>query len=83
LLFAGFWTRWTGIRRPKGAPFEGERQLFGFPTTTANAIVAPIRAKATPMILKTPDEVDVWLSAETKDAVELQRPLPDGALKLS
>jgi putative SOS response-associated peptidase YedK len=57
--------------------------LFGFLTTTANAIVAPIRPKATPVILKTPDEVDVWLSAETMDALELQRPLPDGALKLS
>ena len=56
--------------------------MFGFLTTTANAIVAPIRPKATPVILKTPDEVDVWLSAETKDALELQRPLPDGALKI-
>ncbi len=56
--------------------------MFGFLTTAANAIVALIRPKATPVILKTPDEVDVWLSAETKDALELQRPLPDGALKI-
>jgi len=28
------------------------------------------------------DEVDVCLSAETKDALELQRPLPDHALKI-
>jgi len=56
--------------------------LFGFLTTTANAIVAPIRPEATTVILKTPDEVDVWLSAETKDALELQRPLPDDALKI-
>jgi len=34
---------------------------FGFLTTTANAIAAPIRPKATPVILKTPDEVDVRL----------------------
>jgi hypothetical protein len=33
-------------------------------------------------ILKTPDEVEVWLSAETKDALELQKPLPDGAPKI-
>jgi putative SOS response-associated peptidase YedK len=83
LLFAGLWIRWTGVHGPKSAPFEGELQLFGFLTTTANAIVAPIRPKATPVILKTPDEVDVWLSAETKDALELQRPLPGGALKSS
>ena len=57
--------------------------MFGFLTTAANAIVALIRPKATPVILKTPDEVDVWLSAETKDALELQGPLPDGALKIA
>ena len=56
--------------------------MFGFLTTTANVIGAPIRPKATPVILKTPDEVDVWLSAETKDALELQKPLPDGAPKI-
>jgi putative SOS response-associated peptidase YedK len=56
--------------------------LFGFLTTAANAIVAPIRPQATPVILKTPDEVDVWLSAETMDALELRRPLPDGAFKI-
>jgi len=42
----------------------------------------PSVPKATPVILKTPEEVDVWLSAETKDALELQRPLPDDALKI-
>jgi len=56
--------------------------LFRFLTTAANAIVAPFRPKATPAILKTPDEVDVCLSAETKDDLELQRPLPDRALKI-
>ena len=56
--------------------------MFGFLTTTANAIGAPIRPKATPVIPKTPDEVDVWLSAETRGALELQKPLPDGAPKI-
>ena len=56
--------------------------MFGFLATTANVIGAPIRPKATPVILKTPDEVDVWLSAETKDALELQKPSPDGAPKI-
>ncbi len=56
--------------------------MFGFLTTAAKAIVAPFRPKATTVILKTPDEVDVCLSAETKDALEVQRPLPDRALKI-
>jgi hypothetical protein len=28
--FAGLWTRWRGMRGPKGAPVGGEHQLFGF-----------------------------------------------------
>jgi putative SOS response-associated peptidase YedK len=44
--FAGLWTRWRRVRGPKSAPVEGEHELFGFLTTEANAIVAPIRSKA-------------------------------------
>jgi hypothetical protein len=35
-----------------------------------------------PVILTTPAEVDRWLEAETPDALALQRPLPDGALRI-
>ncbi len=68
--------------RPKSAPVDGEHELFGFLTTEANAIVAPIPPKAMPVILTTPAEVDRWPSAETPDALELQRPLPDGSLRI-
>ena len=51
--FAGLWTRWHGVRGPKSAPVEGEHELFGFLTTEANAIVAPIHPKAMPVILTT------------------------------
>jgi putative SOS response-associated peptidase YedK len=44
--FAGLWTRWRGVRGPKSAAVEGEHELFGFLTTDANAIVAPIHPKA-------------------------------------
>ena len=39
-MFAGLWTRWTSVRKIK----EGEttNDLFGFLTTAANAIVAPV-----------------------------------------
>ena len=53
------------MRGPKSAPVEGDHELFGFLTTEANAIVAPVHAKAMPVILTTPDEVDTWLEAET------------------
>jgi putative SOS response-associated peptidase YedK len=44
--FAGLWTAWRGIREPKSAPVDGQHELFGFLTTEANAVVAPIHPKA-------------------------------------
>jgi putative SOS response-associated peptidase YedK len=55
---------------------------FGFLTTDANAIVAPIHPKAMPVILTTPAEVDAWLGAEAAAAIALQRPLLDDALRI-
>lgn len=77
-FFAGIWTHWTGIRKIK----EGEVScdVFGFLTTEANAVVKPIHAKAMPVILRTRDEVDVWMSAPAAEALQLQRPLPDDQL---
>jgi putative SOS response-associated peptidase YedK len=80
--FAGLWTRWHGVRGPKSAPVDGGHELFGFLTTEANAIVAPIHPKAMPVILTTPEEADLWLEGETMDALKLQRPLPDYALRI-
>jgi putative SOS response-associated peptidase YedK len=63
-------------------PVDGEHELFGFLTTEANAIVAPVHRKAMPVILTTPAEVDQWLQADATDALTLQRPLPDDALRI-
>jgi putative SOS response-associated peptidase YedK len=35
-----------------------------------------------PVILTRPEEVDLWLAADAPKALELQRPLPDDALKI-
>jgi len=79
-FFAGVWTRWTSVRKVK----EGEttNDLFAFLTTEPNAVVAPIHPKAMPVILTPRAEVDRWLTAPVKDALALQRPLPDGALRI-
>ena len=80
--FAGLWTRWRGMRGPKSALVDGEHELFGFLTTEANAIVAPVHPKAMPVVLTTNEEFDLWLEGETVEALKLQRPLPDGLLTI-
>jgi putative SOS response-associated peptidase YedK len=68
--------------RNKSAPVDAQHELFGFLTTEANAVVAPIHPKAMPVILTTPAEIDLWLLADAPTALELQRPLPDDALRI-
>jgi putative SOS response-associated peptidase YedK len=35
-----------------------------------------------PVILTTPEEVETWMTAPPDDALKLQRPLPDRALRI-
>jgi putative SOS response-associated peptidase YedK len=44
--------------------------------------VKAIHPKAMPVILTTPEEIDIWLEAPTKEALALQRPLSDGSLQI-
>lgn len=78
--FAGVWRPWTGTRGTKAAPIEGDHLLFSFLTTEANAVVRPVHAKAMPVILTDPDEMDLWLTAPADDALTVQRPLADDRL---
>jgi putative SOS response-associated peptidase YedK len=79
-FFAGIWTRWTSVRKVK----EGEttNDLFAILTTAPNAEVGAIHPKAMPVILRDADEIERWMAAPLADALKLQRPLPDGALKI-
>jgi putative SOS response-associated peptidase YedK len=78
--FAGIWTNWTSVRKVK----EGEttNDLYAFLTTEPNAEVGAIHPKAMPVILTTPDEVETWMTAPPDEVLKLQRPLPDGLLKI-
>jgi len=78
---AAFASIWANLDRVS-APVEGDHELFGFLTTEANAIVAPVHAKAMPVILTTSEEVDRWLEANTAEALALQRALADDALRI-
>jgi putative SOS response-associated peptidase YedK len=79
-FFAGVWTRWTSVRKVK----EGEmtNALFAFVTTEPNGEVAKIHPKAMPVILTKPDQIELWMTAPIGDALALQLPLPDGALRI-
>lgn len=79
-FFAGIRTEWTSVRKLK----EGEItvELFGFLTCPPNAEVAPVHPKAMPVILTKPADWRQWLTAPTEEALQLQRPLPDGTLQI-
>ncbi|MCI0465433.1 MAG: SOS response-associated peptidase [Beijerinckiaceae bacterium] len=76
--FAGIWRLWTGERKGE----TGEHRLFAFLTTDANAAVRPIHAKAMPVLLTGEDAWEAWLTAPSEAAMALQRPLPDGILRV-
>lgn len=78
--FAGIWTRWTSVRKVK----EGEttNDIFAFLTINPNAEVGAIHPKAMPVILRTPAEMDAWMTAPAAEALKLQRPLLDGSLRI-
>ena len=79
-VLAGIWTTWTSVRKVK----EGltTNDLFAFLTTKPNTEVEPIHPKAMPVILTEPEEIETWMTAPAEEALKLQRPSQDGALKI-
>ncbi|MGN7774397.1 SOS response-associated peptidase family protein, partial [Phyllobacterium sp. 22552] len=57
--FAGIWTPWFSMRKKKEGPVQAD--IFAFLTTDANEVVKPIHPKAMPVILRTREELDIWM----------------------
>lgn len=80
-FFAGIWIpQWTSVRKIKEGMISTD--LFAFLTCEPNDVVGSIHMKAMPVILTTPEEVETWLTAPWSEARALQRPLPNGVLRI-
>lgn len=76
-LASGAPLAFAGLIRPAPAQSE-EPPRFAFLTCEPNGVVAPVHAKAMPVILQ-PDAWDAWLDGAPAEA--FQHPLPDALLR--
>ena len=81
-FFAGIWRTWSGARGTKRYPAEDKHLIFSFLTTAPNAEVAPVHSKAMPVLLLDEAARETWLTGTVDEALKLQRPAPDGTLKI-
>ncbi|WP_035442339.1 SOS response-associated peptidase [Asticcacaulis sp. YBE204] len=79
MFFAGIWApAVTSVRLVREGPTTND--LYGFLTTDANAEVKAIHPKAMPVILRSEEERELWMTGTWEEVQHLQRPLPDGSL---
>ena len=78
-FFAGIHVpAWKSVRKVK----EGEttNDLFAFLTTEPNTEVGAIHPNAMPVILRSTEEVERWMTAQAEEIPQLQQPLQDHSL---
>ncbi|WP_137136711.1 SOS response-associated peptidase [Rhizobium sp. FKY42] len=81
MFFAGLWVpQWESVRKVKEGLIKTD--LFAFLTTQPNGIVGPVHPKAMPVILRTEEDIETWMTKPWDVAKALQRPLSDRDLLL-
>jgi putative SOS response-associated peptidase YedK len=73
--FAGIWTEFKGDRGTKLKPVPGPHLVYGFLTTSPNAVVEPIHSKAMPVILTSEAERDLGRGESAAAASSRRCPL--------
>jgi len=58
------------------------RVIGQFRSSASPNVVAVANPDAMPVILRTPEEIEIWMTAPWEEAQKLQRPLPDGVLQV-
>ncbi len=56
--------------------------LFSFLTPAPNAEVGAVHEKAMPVLLLNEADREMWLTGSIEDALKLQKPAPNGTLKI-
>lgn len=77
-FIAGIWRPFFGER--KGEP--SEHVLFSLLVTEPNAVVATVHPDAMPVLLLDETARKTWLTGSLEDALTLQRPAPNDALRV-
>lgn len=79
-FFAGIWTTWEGVRKAREGEVKADH--YAFLTTERNTELGAVHPKAMPVILRTEDEIEMWMNAPWDEASTLQLPLPDASLEI-